>query len=196
MAKDQKIKIYTRTGDHGETSLIFGTRVKKYHPRVVAYGTIDELNATLGFAGSFIKGKIIKNLLQNIQNELFNIGAELASPKKLKKTLPAGRQGTRGFYQLGQLKVQELENIIDQYDKRLPALHTFILPSGTTAAAVLHLARTVSRRAEREVVTLARKEKINPNILSYLNRLSDLLFVLSRSLNKKSHKKEMPWKKD
>jgi len=187
----RKAKIYTRAGDRGETSLISGKRIRKDHPRVAAYGTVDELNAALGTAVSFIRERKIVQLLQGIQNELFNIGAELASPRKLKK---AGQE--RGFYQLNQSKVKDLESLADQYDATLPQLKTFILPSGTSGASFLHLTRTVCRRAEREVVALAKKDKINPNIIAYLNRLSDLLFVLARYLNKKAGRKEVFWKKD
>jgi len=184
----EKVRIYTRKGDRGKTSSIFGGRVCKDHPRIGAYGAIDELNASLGVATSFIKDQQISDILQNIQNELFNIGAELASGSKLKKK-------TGGYYKLDQFKIICLEKIIDQYDKNLPALHTFILPSGSNAASFLHLARTISRRTERALTTLAKREGVNPNILAYLNRLSDLLFVLARTLNKGVRRKEALWKK-
>ncbi|OGY26928.1 MAG: ATP:cob(I)alamin adenosyltransferase [Candidatus Woykebacteria bacterium RBG_19FT_COMBO_43_10] len=180
--------IYTRRGDTGETSLIFGTKVSKDHPRIKAAGSIDELNATLGTATSFIKEPRIVKILESIQNELFNIGAEIASQQKLMKN-------TKGFYQLDRLKIDDLELKIDQYDSKLPPLRTFILPSGTNAAALLHLARTVCRRAEREIVTLSKNGQVNPNILAYLNRLSDLLFVLARYINRRSGRKEIPWQK-
>jgi len=189
MRKVQKSKIYTKRGDKGKTSSIFGGRVSKDHPRINAYGTIDELNASLGVAASFIKDRQILKILHNIQNELFNIGAELASQGKLKKK-------TGAYYKLSESKISNLEQIIDQYDEKLPPLKTFILPSGTNAASCLHLARTISRRSERALSTLTKREKINPNILAYLNRLSDLLFVLARTMNKKTRRKETIWKKD
>ena len=189
MANNKNPKIYTKKGDRGETALIFGERVSKDHPRVNAYGTIDELNAALGLAASFIKNRRVTNILQEIQNELFNIGAELASPRQLKKN-------TKEYYLLQESKISKLETIIDLYDEKLPTLRTFILPTGVRGAAALHVARTVCRRAERAVVAIAKAEKINPNIIAYLNRLSDLLFVLARYLNKQSGTKDIHWKKD
>ena len=185
----KRVKIYTKRGDSGETSLIFGTKVSKDHPRIKACGSIDELNATFGTAISFNKEPRIVKILESIQNELFNIGAEIASQQKLRKN-------TKEYYQLNKSKIDGLEIKIDQYDDKLPPLKTFILPSGTNAAALLHLARTVCRRAEREVVTLSKNEQVNPNILAYLNRLSDLLFVLARYTNRRSGRKEIPWQKD
>ncbi|MDP2720646.1 MAG: cob(I)yrinic acid a,c-diamide adenosyltransferase [bacterium] len=186
---DKKLKIYTKKGDMGETSLIFGERVSKDHPRVNSYGTIDELNASLGLATSFTKNRRLTHILQEIQNELFNIGAELASPRQLKKN-------TKEYYSLQEAKIPKLEKIIDLYDEKLPTLQTFILPTGVTGAVALHAARTICRRAERAVVAIAKVEKINPNIIAYLNRLSDLLFVLARYLSKQSGSKEIHWKKD
>ena len=191
MTTPQKSAIYTKRGDTGQTSLISGIRVSKNHPRLVAYGTIDELNCVIGAAGSYILNRKIITILQTIQNELFNIGAELASLKKLKRL-----GGKGGFYHLEQSKIKYLENIIDQYDAGLPRLKTFILPSGPSGTTLLQLARTVCRRAEREAVALAKNEKVNPNVLAYLNRLSDLLFVLARHLSKKAGRKEVFWKKD
>ena len=182
-------KIYTKRGDKGETSLIFGERVSKDHQRIKAYGSIDELNAALGLAVSTIKNGKLYKLLQNIQNELFNVGAELASPRKLKKK-------TNKYYHLEQSKILELESIIDLYNEKLPPLRSFILPYGTFTSSALHLARTICRRAERETVSLSKQEKINPNILIYLNRLSDLLFVLARYVNKKAKISDTLWKKD
>jgi cob(I)alamin adenosyltransferase len=189
MRKAQKIKIYTKKGDRGKTSLIFGGKVSKDNPRVNAYGTVDELNASLGVAVSFIKDSTVRKILQSIQNELFNIGAELASSGNLKNK-------TGDYYQLSKSKVENLEKTIDSLDRKLPPLKTFVIPTGKSNVSLLHQARTVCRRTEREVVTLSRKEKVNPNILAYLNRLSDLLFVLARFLNKKSGGKEIFWKKD
>ena len=187
----RKSKLYTRTGDSGQTSLFGGRRVPKDHPRVVAYGTIDELNSILGVAISFVRQRKIVDALHAIQNELFNIGAELASDKPVRR----GKQAA-GVFRLDPAKTQWLERLIDEYDARVPPLRTFILPSGPPAASFLHLARTVARRAEREVVALDQAEAINPDILAYLNRLCDLLFVLARYLNKADRRRELLWHKD
>ena len=178
-----KVKIYTRAGDRGETKLASGDKVSKDHPRLAAYGDLDELNSCLGVASSFIKDPKINKVLQEIQNELFNIGAELASLGKSQKLL------------LDKNQIDKMESLIDFYDKSLSDLHTFIIPGGTKEASFLHLARTICRRTEREVVSLTKKEKINPKITPYLNRLSDFLFVIARYLNKKAKIKEIPWKK-
>ena len=187
----RKSKLYTRTGDSGQTSLFGGRRVSKDHPRVMAYGTIDELNSVLGVAISFVRQRKIVDALHEIQNELFNIGAELASDKPVRR----GKQAA-GVIRIDPAKTQWLERLIDEYDARVPTLRTFILPAGSPAAAALHLARTVCRRAERTVVTLARDEPVSPAIIVYLNRLCDLLFVLARYLNKIDRRRELPWRKD
>ena len=150
----------------------------KDHPRVEAYGTVDELNSTLGVAISFLpaRGAIAKALF-SVQNELFNVGSELASGTEGKAA-----EAARLFVN-AEAKIASLERLIDQYDAKVPPLRTFILPSGTQAGAMLHLCRTVCRRAERAVVTLSHEETVNPQILGYLNRLSDLLFVLGRVAN-------------
>ncbi|MCH7488363.1 MAG: cob(I)yrinic acid a,c-diamide adenosyltransferase [Chloroflexi bacterium] len=186
-----KSKLYTRTGDGGETGLFGGRRVQKDDLRVMAYGTIDELNAALGLAISFIRQRTVIARLHTIQNELFNIGAELASDQPVRR---GKKQST--MIQLEASKTAWLEELIDDYDARVPPLRTFVLPSGTSAASALHLARTVCRRAEREVVTLAQRESVNPAILAYLNRLCDLLFVLARYLNKAARRRELLWSKD
>ena len=186
-----KSKLYTRTGDQGETGLFGGRRVPKDHPRVVAYGTIDELNATLGVAISFIRQRTLVATLHSIQHELFNIGAELASDQPVRRG-----KGQAAVIRLDPSRAQWLESLIDEYDTRVPPLRTFVLPSGATAASLLHLARTVCRRAERAVVTLARTETVSPTILVYLNRLCDLLFVLARYLNKAARRRELLWRKD
>jgi cob(I)alamin adenosyltransferase len=185
----QKSKLYTKTGDKGETSLMGGDRVKKIHPRIVACGNIDELNASLAVAASFSKDRKINNLVSQIQNELFNIGAELSSPKKLRRN---SSESAETFYSLSEIKITELEDLIDQFDKDLPALRNFILPGGTQSASLLHLSRTICRRAERYLIRLSETEEINPNILKYLNRLSDLLFVLARTANEGQ---DILWKK-
>ena len=176
-------KIYTRAGDKGKTSLANGKKILKDSPEITALGSIDELNASIGVAVSFIKEKSVVKLLQDTQKDLFNIGAELASLGKSQKLL------------LDKNQTDKMESLIDFYDKHLRDLHTFIIPGGTKEASILHLARTICRRTEREVVSLTKKEKINPNITPYLNRLSDFLFVIARYLNKKAKIKEIPWKK-
>lgn len=197
-SQPQKSKLYTRTGDRGETSLLGGRRVPKDHPRVVAYGTIDELNATLGVAISFIRQRTLVATLHAIQNELFNIGTELASDQPVPARPAGGRRGRKqdGVFRLDSAKTKWLEALIDEYDARVPPLRTFVLPSGSTAASFFHLARTVCRRAERAVLTLAQTQAINPAILAYLNRLGDLLFVLARHLNKAARRRELLWHKD
>lgn len=190
-ARARRSKLYTRTGDRGETALFGGARVPKDHPRVTAYGTVDELNAALGVAASFVRQRRLVGILQRIQNELFDIGAELASGEPVRRT-----KGGGAVFHLEPTMTGRLESLIDEYDARVPPLRAFILPAGTSAASLLHLARTVCRRAERAVVTLARSEPVNPAILTYLNRLSDLLFVLARYLNKAAKRPELPWRKD
>jgi cob(I)alamin adenosyltransferase len=192
MAKPRRTsKLYTRTGDRGQTGLFGGRRVPKDHPRVVAYGTIDELNSILGVALSFIRQRSVVTALQTIQNELFNIGAELASDQPVRR----GRKES-GVFRIEAERVSWLEGLIDEYDARVPPLRTFVLPAGSTAAAMLHFARTVCRRAERGVVTLSRMEPVNPAILAYLNRLCDLLFVLARYANRAARRRELLWRKD
>lgn len=184
-------KLYTRTGDQGDTGLLGGQRVPKDHPRVVACGAIDELNAALGVAISSLRQRTLVTSLQAIQNELFDIGAELASDRPVRK----GKQRARAV-RVDATKTRRLEALIDEYDARLSPLRTFVLPSGSSAASFLHLARAICRRAERNVVTLAGTEALNPSILTYLNRLSDLLFVLARYSNKAARRRELLWRKD
>jgi cob(I)alamin adenosyltransferase len=176
------VKIYTKTGDAGETGLFGGGRVPKDDPRVRAYGDVDELNATLGFAASLDPNGFESALLQSIQRDLFTIGAELATPNaaKVRAQVDADR-------------VSALEQVIDTHEATLPPLKNFILPGGTPKAAALHLARTTCRRAERAVVTLARDEQINPIIIHYLNRLSDLLFVLARAVTQQAGRTDIVW---
>ncbi len=189
MESSHSPRIYTKTGDAGETSLFGGGRVPKDHPRVDAYGCIDELNSAIGVAVSFLREPRIINELQGIQNELFNIGSELASET-------GGRAAEVGRLFLNpDDKIAALERLIDDNDSKLPALHTFVLPSGSQPGALLHLARTVCRRAERALVRLSREEALNPAIIAYLNRLGDLLFVLARYVNKAAGKPEIPWRK-
>ena len=186
-----KSKLYTRTGDSGQTALFGGKRVAKDHPRIAAYGAIDELNSVLGAAASFLRQRKLLSEIETIQNELFNIGAELSSDRPVRR----GKQQA-GVFQLDPARVRWLEALIDEYDAKVPPLRTFILPSGATSGAMLHVARAVCRRAERELVTLSRTEKVNPDVLAYMNRLCDLLFALARYANKAARRRETPWRKD
>jgi cob(I)alamin adenosyltransferase len=177
------MKIYTKTGDGGETGLFGGPRVPKDHPRVEAYGDVDELNSLLGLVRCEEIDQAIDIHLARIQHELFDLGAELASPDP-------DRAGTR---RVAAAQIAALESIIDEHEGRLPPLKNFILPGGARSAALLHFARTVCRRAERRVVTLSEKEPISADIIIYLNRLSDLLFVLSRSANRAAGRGDVEW---
>jgi cob(I)alamin adenosyltransferase len=169
-------RIYTKTGDGGETALGGGGRVPKDHPRVAAYGSVDEVNAVLGLLLAQDPTLPEADLLKSIQNDLFDVGADLCRPqsKEEEKKKPL---------RVRPEQVARLEQTIDRLNAALSPLNSFVLPGGTESAAWCHLARTVCRRAERDVVTLARSEAINPQVLTYLNRLSDLLFVLSRVYN-------------
>src|SRR3990172_13386351 len=175
----RRSKLYTRGGDAGDTSLLGGRRVPKDHPRIGAYGAVDELNAVLGVAISFIKLRKVAASVESFQRALFSIGAELANETKRRARNPGNRKRT-----FDPAKTRNLEALIDEYDARVPPLRNFVLPSGSSAAAFLHQARTVCRRAERQVVALSRTADVDPAVLTYLNRLSDLLFVLARYLNK------------
>jgi cob(I)alamin adenosyltransferase len=167
-------RIYTRGGDRGETSLGDGTRVPKSHPRIDAFGSVDELNALLGVALARGVPPEFRPWLERIQNELFDVGADLSVP-----LADAKRERLR----VAPEQVDRLEELCDRVNADLPPLRSFVLPGGSEAAAVLHLARTVCRRAERLVVALDVSERVNPAALAYLNRLSDLLFVLARAAN-------------
>lgn len=170
-------KIYTRTGDKGATGLGGGVRVDKDHPRVEAFGTVDELNSVIAMVLACELPDEVRAVLIDVQNDLFDLGSELAQPGK--QLLP-------------EEYVTRLEQILDRFNDALPPLQEFILPGGGMAAANCHLARTVCRRAERRVVTLGKSETINPISLHYLNRLSDLLFVLARVLAR-AHDGEVLW---
>ncbi|MBK7105894.1 MAG: cob(I)yrinic acid a,c-diamide adenosyltransferase [Ignavibacteriae bacterium] len=179
------MKIYTKTGDDGSTSLFGGTRVAKNNIRINAYGTIDELNSVIGIA---IANKIsveVKYELEKIQNTLFQIGSELASPENVKSDI---------IKKTSEDDIKYLESLIDKFDEKLPPLNNFILPGGNKSASYLHLARTICRRVERIIVELKEKENINNNILVYLNRFSDLLFVLARYENFVTSTPEIVWK--
>ena len=178
------MKIYTKTGDTGETGLFGGTRVPKNSLRIDAIGTIDELNACIGTARSQIRDVEIDNLLHRIQNELFNIGADLATLDTHSKS---------DNLRISSDFVETLEKDIDGLENQLAPLTNFILPGGSVAGSTLHLARTVCRRNERSVVSLADAESINPLIPPYLNRLSDFLFVLARLVNHRLEQPEPLW---
>jgi cob(I)alamin adenosyltransferase len=167
-------RIYTRGGDKGKTSLGDGSRVAKQSLRVVAYGTVDEANAAIGLARLHTDGDA-DAMLARIQNDLFDLGADLCTPE-------GGRRGA-GALRIVATQVKRLETEIDAINAALTPLNSFVLPGGSPAAAHLHLARTVTRRAERLVCALAATEPVNPDAIKYLNRLSDHLFVLSRRLN-------------
>jgi cob(I)alamin adenosyltransferase len=170
-------RIYTRSGDAGDTGLGDGTRVPKDHPRVAAYGSVDELNAILGLLLALRPEPAEVELLRSIQNDLFDVGADLCVPQSTDET-----NGRR--LRIQPTQATRLESAIDRLNADLAPLTSFVLPGGEAAAAWCHLARTVCRRAERDAVTLARTEPINHDVLVYLNRLSDLLFVLARVYNK------------
>lgn len=183
----EPMKIYTRTGDLGETGLFAGPRVGKDMPRIEVYGTVDELNAILGLVRAEALREDLDRLVERIQNELFEVGAELATPDPV-------AQGTRT---LGQEHVKALEAEIDRLDAVLSPLKEFILPGGTRAGALLHFARTVCRRAERRFVSLVRESgtEISLVLLAYLNRLGDLLFVLARAANAHTGTPDVPRRK-
>ena len=176
------MKIYTRTGDKGKTSLFDGKRVLKSDKKVDAYGTIDELNSAIGAASAFIKIRLMNKELEEIQNDLLEIGSSLA----VSTTLPMDQLKNRPV---------EFEKLIDKLTKQMSPLSQFILPGGGKGGSLLHLARTVSRRAERKVVHLSQKEQVDQTILIYLNRLSDLLFTMARFVNFKEHQREKIWRK-
>ncbi|MBI3001540.1 MAG: cob(I)yrinic acid a,c-diamide adenosyltransferase [Deltaproteobacteria bacterium] len=187
-------RVYTRTGDKGETGLVGGKRVPKDAPRIEAYGTIDELNSVVGLARAFNEEnfgesearRFVDELLRGIQNELFDLGSELATPADFAHP---------GMYRMGDKEVRRIEATIDQCQKELEPLRSFVLPGGGRIAASLHQCRTVCRRAEREIVRLSRREPVGEWPLKYLNRLSDLFFVLSRWVVKRMGKREELWQR-
>jgi cob(I)alamin adenosyltransferase len=181
------MKIYTKTGDKGETGLFGGGRVPKDHARVAAYGDVDELNSAIGVARASAPADLFDDLLAGIQRDLFSLGGHLATPnpEKVKKALEKA--------ELSADRVALFERTIDEADAELPPLKAFILPAGTPKAAALHLARTICRRAERAVVGLAREEEVPELFVVYLNRLSDLLFALARLANHRAGKGDVTW---
>jgi cob(I)alamin adenosyltransferase len=182
-----RMKIYTRTGDSGETALFGGGRVSKDDARVGAYGTVDELNAAIGVVLADEPRNFEQALLESIQRDLFAIGAQLATPN------PDRVQKALAKADLSPDRVQHFEDVMDRAEQELPPLDAFILPGGTTKAAALHQARTTCRRAEREVVGLAKHAELPDIIIVYLNRLSDLLFTLARLANQRAHVPDRTW---
>ena len=171
-------KIYTRTGDDGTTGLGDGSRADKDSPRVEAYGTVDELNSIIGMILAYDLPEAVRDCLDNVQHDLFDLGGEFSVP---------GYQAVQENY------VTRLETTLDAFNADLPSLKEFILPAGGLATSTTHLARTVCRRAERRTITLGRQETINPIAITYLNRLSDLLFVIARVLARFEHGSEVLW---
>ncbi|MBX3165323.1 MAG: cob(I)yrinic acid a,c-diamide adenosyltransferase [Bacteroidetes bacterium] len=178
-------KIYTKTGDKGQTSLIGGTRLPKHHVRIEAYGTVDELNSHIGLLRDVIEDKNVFDLLISIQDRLFTIGSQLAAdPEKNKMQLPV----------VYEEDVVALEKAIDDMNTQVPEMKSFVLPGGHVHVSYCHIARCVCRRAERSVLRLAENETVNELHIKYLNRLSDYLFMLSRWLTMKLNVKEIAWK--
>jgi cob(I)alamin adenosyltransferase len=179
------VKIYTRTGDSGETALLGGKRVSKAEPRVAAYGEVDEVNAWLGFVRAGALDAELATMIERIQRDLFAIGARLADPggkvaNRVEKTVVTDED------------IKRLEDWIDQLESEVPVLRRFILAGGSSSGASLHVARTICRRAERAVVSLGR-EQVESEVLVYLNRLSDLLFVMARVANRRAGAPELEW---
>jgi cob(I)alamin adenosyltransferase len=183
--RNRIVKIYTKQGDKGETSLGGGERVQKDHLRIEVYGTIDELNSAIGVVLSLSPHRIIEKILQEIQNELFVISAELATPLSSKSKL---------IPRIKEEQILKLESYIDELSASLKPLNEFIIPGGATIAANIHLCRTICRRAERLLVRLCREEQMGNLPLAYLNRLSDLLFVTARFSNLQLGIEEQKWK--
>jgi len=187
-------RVYTRTGDAGTTALVGGARVPKDSPRIAAYGTIDELNASLGLARVFNEERLsegeghqwLDDVFRRLQNELFDLGSELATPEDAVY---------EGMFRFSAQEVKGLERLIDQCQKELEPLKSFILPGGGRIGGFLHQCRTICRRAERDILVLSRAETINPHTLTYVNRLSDLFFVLSRWVGKRLGEKEYLWER-
>ena len=178
------MKIYTKTGDKGDTRLFDGTQVRKNDSRVEAYGQVDELNACIGAAAAFLEDVELKTMLCGIQRDLFSLGAQLADPH---------RHGKRAKSKLDPARIVALEESIDRFETELPPLRQFILAGGGPAGAMLHVARTVCRRAERRVTALADTVEIDLHDIEFLNRLSDFLFVLARLVNHRQGQQEIPW---
>ena len=178
------MKIYTKTGDKGGTRLFDGTQVRKDDPRVEAYGNVDELNSFVGAAVAFLDDNELRTLLMDVQRDLFSVGAQLADPKQ---------HGKKQKSKMDPARVAALEESIDRFETELTRLRQFILAGGCPAGAMLHVARTVCRRAERGVVALSAGVEIDPLTIEYLNRLSDFLFVMARLVNRRHGQQEIPW---
>jgi cob(I)alamin adenosyltransferase len=186
------VKIYTKTGDKGETRLIGGKHVDKADPRITAYGEVDELNSSIGLAISFLRSRQdllsdVADILEQVQNDLFVLGSDLADPS----WPPANSETPR----TSEIMASALEPIIDRIESELESIAFFILPGGSIEASLLHLSRGVARRTERAVVLLSKNQPLNPAIIVYLNRLSDLLFVTARLANKRLGIQDLPWRK-
>lgn len=179
------MKIYTKTGDKGKTSLFGGKRISKDNLRVETYGTVDELNSFVGLAATEVKNSKIISTLQKLQNTLFILGSELAAPNNKNGFIP----------RITKENIEEIEKQIDYFDSQLEELKNFILPSGSKGSVLLQVSRTICRRAERRVISLTKFEYINSNIIIFLNRISDLLFVLSRFENKINKIPDKAWQK-
>ena len=179
------MKIYTRTGDQGETSLFGGTRVAKTDARISAFGTLDELNAILGLAQAAGLPDSCRPVVEKLQHQLFDLGAELATPDSAE----------RGLECIDEIDVTDQESTIDALEGDLSPLKSFVLPGGTQSAALLHLARCVCRRGEREIVSLSQVAPVRETVLKFINRTSDLLFVLARKANAEAGTKDTTWKK-
>ena len=177
------MKIYTKTGDDGNTGIQGNFRIAKSHPRIVSYGTVDEANAALGVVLTHPLDEDVISILTQIQNDLFVVGADLSNPNlnDIKNRVSIEM-------------IEKLEKDIDKFESELPVLTNFILPGGDLAAAQLHYVRTVVRRAEVQTVQLSEKDEINSNCIKYLNRLSDLFFVMGRLINKRKNREDTPWK--
>jgi cob(I)alamin adenosyltransferase len=187
-------KVYTRTGDRGETALVGGKRVPKDSLRIEAYGAIDELNSIVGLARVFNEESLdageahqfLDEVLCQIQDQLFDIGSELATPAEFFQ---------QGMYRVSEDEIDRLEKLMDKCHEDLEPLKSFVLPGGGRVGAYLHQSRTVCRRAERDILRLSRKEEVNPDVLKYVNRLSDLFFVLSRWIAKQTGEQEYLWQR-
>jgi len=188
MTSFKKSSVYTKTGDAGMTSLVGGVRVPKTHIRLEAYGTVDELNACLGLLVTYLADEQDQCLVRRLQDTLFVIGSHLATD--------SSQSPTAKSFTISREQVQMLEHEIDRLDSSLPPLKAFVLPGGSRGAAVCHLCRTVCRRAERRILSLAQQVEISPELLAYINRLSDYLFVLSRKMNQDEKKGEIFWQND
>ena len=176
MAKKRITKVYTKTGDKGETLLVSGEKVRKSSPRVDVYGDVDELNSVIGIVISHTRDESLKDALKKIQNDLFILGGDLATPQSFKAQTP----------RIEEQMIEQIEKLIDEFHSEVGDLKEFILPSGVHGSPYMHLARTVCRRAERNLVKLSEDEEINPLGINYLNRLSDLLFMMARIENKRA----------